>query len=96
MALMLGTRRTLSRSGRHSATIVIKEVTPEALGGLISLYERAVSAFSAMVGINAYDQPGVEAGKLAATSFLSAMRGDDVELDPADELLIDLFVSSNQ
>ena len=49
-----------------------------------------------MVGINAYDQPGVEAGKLAATSFLSAMRGDDVELDPADELLIDLFVSSNQ
>ena len=96
LALMLGTRRTLSRSGRHSATIIIKEVTPEALGGLISLFERAVSAFAVMVGINAYDQPGVEAGKLAAESFLSAMRGDEVELDPEDRLLIDLFAGSNQ
>jgi glucose-6-phosphate isomerase len=95
LALMLGTRRTLSRSGRHSATIVLQDLTPASLGGLIALFERAVGAFSAMVEINAYDQPGVEAGKLAAELFLRAMRGEAVEIDPSDQALIDLFSRSN-
>ncbi len=96
LALMLGTRRTLARSGRHSATIVLKDVTPASMGGLIALFERAVGAFAAMVGINAYDQPGVEAGKLAASSFLGAMRGEAIELNSKDQSLIDMFVRLNR
>jgi len=34
------------------------------------LYERAVGFYGALVNINAYHQPGVEAGKKAATAVL--------------------------
>jgi glucose-6-phosphate isomerase len=38
---------------------------------LIALFERAVGLYASMVGINAYHQPGVEAGKKAAASVLA-------------------------
>ena len=37
---------------------------------IIGLYERAVSFYASLVNVNAYHQPGVEAGKKAAGSFL--------------------------
>jgi glucose-6-phosphate isomerase len=40
------------------------------LGSLIALFERTVGYYGAMLGINAYHQPGVEAGKKAAGSVL--------------------------
>ena len=40
---------------------------------LIGLFERAVSFYASLVNINAYHQPGVEAGKKAATAFLKLM-----------------------
>ena len=39
-------------------------------GALIALYERAVGLYASLVGINAYHQPGVEAGKKAAAAVL--------------------------
>jgi glucose-6-phosphate isomerase len=65
-----GTRAALTESGRESLTITIDEVDAEALGGLIALYERAVGLYASLVGINAYHQPGVEAGKKAAQAVL--------------------------
>ena len=47
------------------------EVTASVVGQLIALYERAVGLYAALVNINAYHQPGVEAGKKAATGFLA-------------------------
>jgi len=41
---------------------------------LIALYERAVSFYASLVNINAYHQPGVEAGKKAAASILDLQR----------------------
>jgi glucose-6-phosphate isomerase len=41
---------------------------------LIALYERAVGLYASLVGINAYHQPGVEAGKKAAASVLELQR----------------------
>jgi len=38
---------------------------------LIALYERAVGLYASLVNINAYHQPGVEAGKKAAASVLA-------------------------
>ena len=46
------------------------EVTPKMVGALIALYERAVSLYAFLVNINAYHQPGVEAGKQAAADVL--------------------------
>ena len=66
----LGTRDALYENGRQSITITIREVTPEAVGQLIALFERAVGFYATLVNINAYHQPGVEAGKKAAAGVL--------------------------
>jgi glucose-6-phosphate isomerase len=68
-----GTRKALHESGRMSMTISIPEVTPFTLGMLIALFERAVSFYASLVNINAYHQPGVEAGKKAAGVFLKLL-----------------------
>lgn len=66
----LGTRDALYENGRQSVTITIKEVTPEAVGQLIALFERAVGFYASLINVNAYHQPGVEAGKKAAAGVL--------------------------
>ena len=68
-----GTRKALHAAGRKSLTISIPEVTPFQLGLLIALFERAVSFYASLVNINAYHQPGVEAGKKAAGVFLETL-----------------------
>jgi glucose-6-phosphate isomerase len=68
-----GTRNALYENGRKSLTISIFEVTPFTLGILIALFERAVSFYASLVNINAYHQPGVEAGKAAAVIFLDLL-----------------------
>jgi glucose-6-phosphate isomerase len=65
-----GTRSALFESGRESITVSIPEVNAFNLGALIALYERAVGFYASLVNINAYDQPGVEAGKKAAETLL--------------------------
>jgi glucose-6-phosphate isomerase len=70
----LGTRDALSEKDRHSITVTVPDVSPKTLGLLIALYERAVGLYASLVGINAYHQPGVEAGKKAATAVI-ALRG---------------------
>src|SRR5262249_26389764 len=65
-----GTRRALTDSGRESVTLSVEDVSPATLGKLIALYERTVGFYATLVGINAYHQPGVEAGKKAAAEVL--------------------------
>lgn len=71
---LLGTRKALYESGRDSMTITIPDVSPRSLGALIALYERAVGLYASLIGINAYHQPGVEAGKKAAAEVLELQR----------------------
>ncbi|MBR8829919.1 MAG: Glucose-6-phosphate isomerase [Chroococcopsis gigantea SAG 12.99] len=66
-----GTRQALYENDRYSLTITIPEVNAKIVGALIALYERAVSLYASLVNINAYHQPGVEAGKKAAASILN-------------------------
>jgi glucose-6-phosphate isomerase len=68
-----GTRSALQGNGRQSITITIDELTAFSLGMLIALYERAVSFYASLVNLNAYHQPGVEAGKKAAGAFLALL-----------------------
>ncbi len=65
-----GTRSALYENGRESITISIPEVNALQVGALIALYERAVGFYGSLVNVNAYHQPGVEAGKQAATRVL--------------------------
>lgn len=68
--LLLGTRDALYESGRESISIIVREVNAFSVGMLIALYERAVGFYGSYVNVNAYHQPGVEAGKKAAASTL--------------------------
>jgi glucose-6-phosphate isomerase len=63
---LYGTRRALYEGGRGSITLTIQRVDARNVGLLIALFERAVGLYGFLVGINAYHQPGVEAGKKAA------------------------------
>lgn len=65
-----GTRKALFESNRGSITITIDKLNAKSLGALIALYERAVGFYASLVNINAYNQPGVEAGKRAAFAVL--------------------------
>jgi len=65
-----GTRQALYENERDSITVTIPKVNPYNLGALIALYERAVGFYGSLVNINAYHQPGVEAGKKAAVIVL--------------------------
>ncbi len=82
-----GTRRALYENHRESITITIPQVNPRIVGALIALYERAVSLYASLVNINAYHQPGVEAGKKAAASILDLQKQVVETLQKADQAM---------
>ena len=79
-----GTRQALYESGRDSVTITIDHVDAHRVGALIALYERAVGLYAELVDINAYHQPGVEAGKKAAAAVLELQQAVVAQLAKAD------------
>ncbi len=72
--LLQGTRQALYENGRDSIMVTIPKVSALTIGALIALYERAVSFYASLVNINAYNQPGVEAGKKAASQVLELQK----------------------
>jgi glucose-6-phosphate isomerase len=66
----LGTRQALFENGRGSVTLTISSVSPFSIGVLIALFERAVGLYASLINVNAYHQPGVEAGKKAASAVI--------------------------
>jgi glucose-6-phosphate isomerase len=80
---LLGTRDALSEKSRYSVTITLAELSPRSIGMLIALYERVVGLYASLIGINAYHQPGVEAGKKAAGSVIALKLQIDAALRAA-------------
>jgi glucose-6-phosphate isomerase len=80
---LLGTRQALTDNGRESILITIPRVDARSLGALIALYERATGLYASLIGINAYHQPGVEAGKKAAAALLELQKKLLAVLGPA-------------
>jgi glucose-6-phosphate isomerase len=86
-----GTRRALWENDRESMTLTIEQVDAAAVGRLIALFERAVGLYASLININAYHQPGVEAGKKAAQGVIE-LQGRVLELlgaQPGAELTAD-------
>jgi len=71
---LLGTRTALHDNDRQSITLTIPRVEARSVGALIALFERAVGFYASLIGINAYHQPGVQAGKKAADDVLKLQR----------------------
>lgn len=65
-----GTRIALAAADRPSTTWELPALSPDALGQLFLALELQTAYQAALYGIDAYDQPGVEAGKLAAFALI--------------------------
>jgi glucose-6-phosphate isomerase len=72
--IYLGTRQALAEKDRESLTNTVADVSARTVGMLIALFERAVGFYALLVDINAYNQPGVEAGKKAARQVIEIQR----------------------
>lgn len=74
---LYGTRDALSENGRESMTITVQRLDAETIGALIALFERTVGLYAYLININAYHQPGVEAGKKAAGTVIEIQKAVD-------------------
>jgi glucose-6-phosphate isomerase len=77
---------------RPCTTIVMDKLTPETLGALIALYEHKVYVQSVIWNINAFDQWGVELGKVLSNKIYEKLTGgSDQQFDSSTEGLINLY-----
>jgi len=98
----LGTREALHEKQRQSISITVDQVNARSVGALIALFERAVGLYAHLIHINAYHQPGVEAGKKAAGSVLElqnklmeTLRNNPGKSYTAEELARELSLESH-
>ena len=77
---------------RPSIVILLDRLTPENLGKLMALYEHMVFVESVIWKINAFDQWGVELGKILASAIQPAIAGESAGL-PDDIPGLDGLVS---
>ena len=71
---------------RPSATILVDDLTPAALGALIAFHEHRTFANAVLMGINPFDQFGVELGKEVA----NAIEKGGVSFDASTEALLEV------
>ncbi|MDK3018472.1 glucose-6-phosphate isomerase [Pseudodonghicola flavimaris] len=83
-------RHRVFPGNRPSVTLVYPQLTPAVLGQIVALYEHRVFAEGVILGINSFDQFGVELGKEIATSLgpLLAEGGSTAALDGSTAALI--------
>jgi glucose-6-phosphate isomerase len=72
---------------RPSATVLIERLDARSLGALIAFYEHRTFANAVLLGVNPFDQFGVELGKEIARELGEG--ADDAELDPSTRALIE-------
>ncbi|SFR50361.1 glucose-6-phosphate isomerase [Litoreibacter janthinus] len=84
-------RHRVFPGNRPSTTLVYPKLTPFVLGQIIALYEHRVFVEGVMLGINSYDQWGVELGKELANALTPVLRGEasDEGKDSSTRLLLD-------
>jgi glucose-6-phosphate isomerase len=64
------TEYALCKAGRANITIALSEVKAYTVGSLLYFFEMATAYAGEMLGINAFDQPGVEEGKVATFALM--------------------------
>ncbi len=69
-------RHRVFPGNRPSTTLIYPRLTPFVLGQIIALYEHRVFVEGVLLGINSFDQWGVELGKELATSLGPIVDGD--------------------
>lgn len=90
LGFLLGTKAALAESGRESMTLTVPDVSARSVGALIALFERAVGLYASLINVNAYHQPGVEAGKKAATRVLELQQRVLTAMDSTPRTAVEL------
>ncbi|MEO1106578.1 MAG: glucose-6-phosphate isomerase [Pseudomonadota bacterium] len=70
-------RHRVFAGNRPSTTLIYPKLTPFVLGQIIALYEHRVFVEGVLLGINSFDQWGVELGKELATSLGPVVDGEE-------------------
>ena len=80
----------LFAGNQPSSTLLLPALSPDTLGALVALYEHKVFAHGAILGINPFDQWGVELGKAVASRILPAFhdRAQAKALDASTQALL--------
>jgi glucose-6-phosphate isomerase len=83
-------RHRVFPGNRPSTTLLYPKLTPYMLGQIIALYEHRVFVEGVMLGINSYDQWGVELGKELANSLSPILSGEasDKDKDGSTRMLL--------
>ncbi|SNR52286.1 glucose-6-phosphate isomerase [Paracoccus sediminis] len=85
-------RHRVFPGNRPSTTLLIEKLTPFALGQIVALYEHRVFVEGVILGINSFDQWGVELGKELALKVEPLLQGENAPgHDPSTEHLAALF-----
>ena len=69
-------RHRVFPGNRPSTTLAYPKLTPEILGNIIALYEHRVFVEGVILGINSFDQWGVELGKELANALAPVLAGE--------------------
>ena len=82
------------RGNKPTNTLLIDQLTPEALGSLVALYEHKIFVQGIIWNIFSYDQWGVELGKQLANSILGEINSGEVKQhDSSTTFLLNEFLS---
>ncbi len=74
---------------KPSTTVLLNELTPETLGGLLAMYEHKTFVEGIVMGLNSFDQWGVELGKTLGVNVLKDITGSEIAVhDPSTTALI--------
>lgn len=85
-------RHRVFPGNRPSTTLLIPELSPYTLGQIVALYEHRVFTEGVILGINSFDQWGVELGKELALKLAPLLRGEPAPgHDPSTEHLVRLI-----
>ncbi|MFU8898749.1 MAG: glucose-6-phosphate isomerase [Roseinatronobacter sp.] len=89
-------RHRVFPGNRPSTTLVYPQLTPFVLGQIIALYEHRVFVEGVALGINSFDQWGVELGKELASALGPVLDGADAsDKDPSTQALV-AFLRAHQ
>jgi glucose-6-phosphate isomerase len=76
---------------RPSTVVMMDALGPRTLGALVAMYEHSTAVQGWMMGVNSFDQWGVELGKVVASSVAEYLRGGSVQPSTLTHPLIDWF-----
>jgi glucose-6-phosphate isomerase len=82
----MGTEAALTAASRPNATLTLGEISPRSVGAFFQTFAWATAIAGRLYNVNAFDQPGVEAGKKAAFALLDRKGYESQKADVLKQL----------